>query len=297
VFTISKCGFYIALSAMEYAPGLRRFSSSFKDAMEEGGARAQEMHGKAAFGGVLGAGIGLYALAGNVTGRGPKNYKSKQIWKEAGNQEYSLKIGDTWISYNRLGAFGRYMAFCADLATAGFDTFNHETDEFTDVDGNQIKDTPRIQEFLSLAATMATEMVEPEYFVQSMGNLVEAIESKDPSRLLNNIIPNTVPLTGPMKLITSNMVPTYRDTTADPESPWLEIEGILNRIVANSPWYSKDLPPKLNIFGEEVGLPAGYFDRVNPFYSSQTSVTDPVMAELTRLNYFGVVRQNDADEG
>ena len=58
--------------------------------------------------GNMALGTSLYALAlnnimdGTITGGGPSDPDLNKIWRQAGNQPYSVKMGGNWVSYNRL---------------------------------------------------------------------------------------------------------------------------------------------------------------------------------------------------
>ena len=50
--------------------------------------------------------LGLYANQGLITGRGPEDTKERAVLRETGWQEYSIKVGDQYISYQRFEPFG-----------------------------------------------------------------------------------------------------------------------------------------------------------------------------------------------
>ena len=51
--------------------------------------------------GILGTAIG-YSMSGMITGSGPTDPARLKLWKAAGFQPYSLKVGDRWYRYDRL---------------------------------------------------------------------------------------------------------------------------------------------------------------------------------------------------
>jgi len=57
---------------------------------------------KATLGTAAFAAIGTMAATGNITGAAPTNPADKQAFDASGRQAYSIKIGDKWISYNKL---------------------------------------------------------------------------------------------------------------------------------------------------------------------------------------------------
>ena len=75
-----------------------------------------ESRGKIAFGTVLNASL-FYAVnnfSDNITGGGPKDYKQRQAWLASGKLPYSIKVGDTWVSYQRLDPLATVIGIYAD---------------------------------------------------------------------------------------------------------------------------------------------------------------------------------------
>ena len=75
-----------------------------------------EARGKIAFGTVLNASL-FYAVnnfSDNITGGGPKDYKQRQAWLASGKLPYSIKVGDTWVSYQRLDPLATVIGIYAD---------------------------------------------------------------------------------------------------------------------------------------------------------------------------------------
>jgi hypothetical protein len=64
------------------------------------------------------AAIGL-AAKGVVTGGGPSDPKENAVWRLTGRQPYSVRIGDTWYGYHRLGALGMVLGVAADAFDIG----------------------------------------------------------------------------------------------------------------------------------------------------------------------------------
>ena len=56
---------------------------------------------------------------GNITGGGPIEYNDYQKWLEAGYQPYSMKLGDKWVSYQRIEPFASLLGLAADVAETG----------------------------------------------------------------------------------------------------------------------------------------------------------------------------------
>jgi hypothetical protein len=86
------------------------------DLLGKNGVPAQEMAAaKMAVGSALA--LTLYGLAAQklATGSGPIDPAKAAMWRLAGWQPYSVRIGDTWYSYHRLGPLGMLMGVAADM--------------------------------------------------------------------------------------------------------------------------------------------------------------------------------------
>lgn len=77
---------------------------------------------RAAVEGRMVAGTGLWATAatlaysGKLTGHGPERESERKLLQETGWRPYSIKAGDTYISYERLDPFATFLGMAADLA-------------------------------------------------------------------------------------------------------------------------------------------------------------------------------------
>lgn len=82
-----------------------------------GGARRDLAMAKA----MVGTGFGMWmadlARQGVITGSAPEDKNKERLLRADGWQPYSLKIGDEYVSYNRLDPFSSTISIAADLAT------------------------------------------------------------------------------------------------------------------------------------------------------------------------------------
>ena len=60
------------------------------------------------------AAIGLYAT-GNLSGNGPRDFKTRQSWIQNKWKPRSIKIGGEWVSYEGLEPFHTFLALAADI--------------------------------------------------------------------------------------------------------------------------------------------------------------------------------------
>ena len=66
-----------------------------------------------------------------INGGGPKDFKQRQTWQAAGNMPYSIKVGDKWISYQRLDPIATMIGVFADMADLLEDGKMHSIDAST----------------------------------------------------------------------------------------------------------------------------------------------------------------------
>ena len=72
--------------------------------------------GRIAMGTTLGTAFGLAALQGKVTGDYPYDRERRDLWIANQIPPYSLRIGNSWVSYRHLEPFNTILAFSANLA-------------------------------------------------------------------------------------------------------------------------------------------------------------------------------------
>jgi hypothetical protein len=70
---------------------------------------------EAMIGSTLLLGVSSYAMRGLITGAVPRDKNSREAFYANGMQEYSLKIGDKWVSYRSLGPHGFPLAAAAAM--------------------------------------------------------------------------------------------------------------------------------------------------------------------------------------
>ena len=59
--------------------------------------------------------FGGLAASGYMTGTGPVDPSKNAVWRQAGNQAHSIRIGDTWYDVHRMGPLGMLAGVSADM--------------------------------------------------------------------------------------------------------------------------------------------------------------------------------------
>lgn len=99
-----------------HTPGVNRFLTDYKKAMASGDPiKIAEMEGRQMIGTMVISAAGLAAMAGNVTGNGPADPRERAIWERT-HAPMSIKIGDSWVSYQGIEPFASIVSLTADIA-------------------------------------------------------------------------------------------------------------------------------------------------------------------------------------
>lgn len=199
--------------------------------------------------------VGQLAASGYVTGSGPVDSDTRRMMRETGWQPNSVRVGDQYLSYSRSDPLGIMVGIAADTAE-----ILGQLDEMTAGD-------------LATAVVVAiSKNVVNKTYLEGLSRLVETLQ--DPDRYgeynIRRTLAGFIPATSLVRQVERITDPVMRDA-----------RGILDEVRASVPGFSKDLPPRTNIWGEPIVLEVGWYDIANPFYHS-TAKRAPVTEELLR---------------
>ncbi len=278
----------MAQFAIDRTP-LVMMSDRYKSAIRAGGAEAQMARSRIALGGVLGISAMSLSYSNLLTGGGPANSKMSKEMQDMGWSPYSLKVGDKYVPFDKMGPFGKVMGLYADA----YDITAHGMGHGLDVE--------EVQNLTGLLGWAVTEQLSPEYLMGSMGKLINALHTRgadDLNDLLSDKMSKSIPLMGVSNDIRRMQDPTRRDQThVDPYSNWPLLQEVMTKVKNQIPGLSKDLPPQKNIWGDDVMYPSQVGPSwVNPFNASKIQ-KDPIMGELVRLGYAGPAAKVKAPDG
>lgn len=234
-------------------PLLNLMADSVRAEFAAGGARRDMMLAKTTMGAALYS-VGAYLAAqGLIVGGGERDHTAEKL---SGAIPYSVKIGDTYYAFNRADPFGMFLGLAADMADISGHLDDTEADELA------------AAAVLSLSRNLASKS-----YLSGVTNLVEAISS--PERKFDKAIEGFI----------ASWVPAVVNQVrkeVDPEVK--EVWSVMDAVKARIPGFSSDVPPQVNVFGEDVKLRGGLGpDMVSPFMTSEAS-TDPAATEIARLN-------------
>lgn len=174
------------------------------------------------------------AQNGTITGAGPPDKERREALKAAGWQPYSVRVGDTYLSYERLDPFASVMGVAADL-------FNFaqwaDTEDESDV-------TAVAQATISALAGI----VKSKSYLTGMQRL---------SEMLTNPIQGSV--TVGRSTLAAWMMPAFVEQFTPTGLPGVqgdehvrEVRSVLDAVIRRTPGMSADLEPRRNLYGEPI---------------------------------------------
>lgn len=233
-----------------FAPALKEWRDDFK----AGGARRDKAYAELSVGTAILSTTFMFALDGRISGAGEPDAGKRRIQRAAGWQPYSVKIGDTWYSYQRIQPLGTLMGLAADAA----EVWDHMTEEEHDL----------VPKMLAVAFANA---VTNQTFLQGVTNVVNAVS--DPNRSLPSLANG----------FARSWVPNLIGQTTEMHDPLArQVDGMLDSIKSRIPGLREQLLPKRDVFGE----PIASTERIAGIMPVTTSTesSDKVRTEAARLN-------------
>lgn len=226
----------------------------WRQAYEAGGADRAKAVSEMAMGTTIGAVVSSLVLDGSVTGQGDPDPNKRRTDVAAGKQPYSVKVGDTYYSYQRMQPVGTLMGMAADLT----EIWQHLTED----------EGTKAQTMLSIAFANA---VTQQTFLQGITSVVQVLA--DPQRY------------GPrfFQQYAGSVVPAaVAQITAMNDPLVREVNSIVEAVKARLPGLRETLEPRIN---ELTGQPVQAKERlggISPITETEAS-KDPVLAEAMRL--------------
>lgn len=272
----------IAEYGIQRMPLLNRLSPQMRADIAAGGARKDLAQAKLAWGSSIMAVTSAMAAQGFITGSGPKDYKAKQALESTGWRANSIKVGDTYYSYNRLDPFGMILGMAAD---------------WTELAGEAVNKGMDVDDVLVGAVAATASNISAERLVESMvdfGELVTNFGEAGP-KYLSNLASSAVPAW--LRQFTREGGDVKRDTSApeiklDRARGRYEVDNsyfqeAINKLRASIPGFGDDLPARRNMFGEVITFDPGVgVDIASPIYSNK-EVDSPARKEIARMSLAG----------
>lgn len=228
------------------------------DLLGRNGAAAQDMAtGRMVFGSAVLLTMGSLAAQGYVSGSEPSDPAEAAMWRLAGNQAYSIRIGDFWYSVNRLGPLGMLVGMSADLW--------HVADRADqgDFDGAAS----------SMWHAVSANVLEQSWMTGFSDMLRATTDSgRYGEAYVRNFLASFVPYSVGMGQLARALDPETR-----------RAKTVVDAVIAKTPFASQELMPRRDIWGEPVptrdalGAPG-----VTAIYTQQAG-SDPVNLAMLNL--------------
>jgi len=201
--------------------------------------------------------FGGLASQGLVSGSGPADPNKAAMWRLAGNQAHSVRIGDLWYDVHRLGPMGMLMSVAADM----YDVVHQIGTEDADVVGK------------SLMHAFSQNILD-ESFMRGPSDLIKAVT--DSGRYGAGYVRNFLSSFLPYSVGMAQM--------ARATDPWSrQARTIMDAIRSKVPGMSESLFPRRDIWGDPMPNGAALLGPgVTAIYERQVS-SDPVNQALLAL--------------
>ena len=157
--------------------------------------------GRQAIGSLVVYGVAQKYMAGQITGNGPADQSMKKLWIDSGWKPRSIKIGDTWVSYDSFEPFNLVMANIADVG------------DNMDLMGPQYS-----EERFQLIVAALGQGVTSKTYLQGLSQLMDLVSNQsgyNASRVIANLANNQVPLAGMRNEIGKVLNPGMRELSSN----------------------------------------------------------------------------------
>ena len=205
------------------------------------------------------AGVGAMFASGNITGS-PRNAEEAQAWKDQGIQPFSIKIGDTWVAYQRIEPIATVLGLAADLIRV-----TREWDENPDPDKSGIDEIA-----LPYLSAIKSNILSKS-FMEGFSNILEV--ASDPARYAESFSASALRPLSPAVL---NMVARASD-------PYERLATTpLEKLQQRFPFLRQELPVEYGVIG---GPRQTDFIQAITGFGVRSEPQSQLQEELSRLNF------------
>jgi len=227
IFPFVRTPMNIFKFAGEMTP-LAPFSKAVRADIAEGGAKRDLALSKIALGTSIMTVVSSYVAEGKITGGGPSDPELRAALLRTGWQPYSVKIGDNYYQYGRLEPISTLIGVAASAA---------------EISGEVDSGTIDYEKIPSAIITAISKNVVEKTFLQGITKLVEAVEDPDRygKRYVEGMAGTVVPA------ISAQAV---RSLDKDVKA----VNSVIDSVKSRIPGYSKDLPQRLDLWGDPIKI-------------------------------------------
>ena len=241
--------------AADRNPVLAFLSKRMREDFAAGGERRAAAVGKWTMGTAIYAGAMGLVASGNVTGKGPSDPLLRKEWMAAGNQPYSVKVGDSWVSYRRGDPISTSLGLVADVMHAS----------------GELEQTGHDQLAYAVIASIMSNVTSKTY-MQGVSDFFDAMSAGKGQKVKSLL-----------QSMAGSFVPNALNQV-NPDDGSRQVRGMMDEIYSRLPGLSDTVEPRRNIFGEKVMKPPMWANRaLNPFTVMSHNDDQDVLKELVAL--------------
>lgn len=201
------------------------------------------------------------AAKGDITGAAPTNAAERDRFYEQGKLPYAIRVGDTWVQYRRAEPFNTVI----NMAYSAWDALQKAG---TDDDREKI--------FYNFANSVKWNVLDGSYFA-GLSSLFDRHDTG--KKAAPRWAASWMPYSSFWRQLGAGLEAAGKGYATVPDTTGREWLGAFSTVL---PWLRDDLPPRLNVWGEESIQPGGIFRQWLP-YKWRDATSDPVEIELERL--------------
>lgn len=241
----------IGLEVLERTP-FAPLSGRFRDELFAGGIYRDMALAKMTLGSAVLATFAAYAAEGKITGSGPARKADREALMRDGWQPYSIKVGDKYLSYSGMEPISALLAIAADYS------------EYAQME----YDDSRIQEVFLGGAQGLYEYMKEQPYLQGIADFAKLLGGSYGPADVNRVVDEVSKQYGgfliggsPIGAYNSLVAaiermrdPEQRDYRMTPDAP-AGVKGFyeaFNKYRSRLPWFSEQLPPQLNLWGDPI---------------------------------------------
>lgn len=220
-----------------------------------------EQLSKALIGSTVMLTAGWIASKGDATWAAPTSEKDKKIFYATGRKPYAMKVGDSWVTYDKLGIYSMPFVLASAIK------YYNEQAPTAASDGT-------LQKLARITASAAKSFSDQSY-VQGIGNLISVLQGEPyaAAKALGDIPRQLVPLTSLQNWVTSIVDPVYRKA----KTP-------VGRIFQTIPLTSWMLEPQTDILGRPQMRDNRLLNAFSPLQITNAKPEFEKLYDYTQLN-------------
>lgn len=206
----------------------------------------------------------------HVSGGGPRDIERRKRLEETGWQAYSIKIGDKWVSYQRLDPFATIIGFYADIGDMSYEG------EFNVTQGS-------LERFFIATVTTLQRNILNKSYLASLNQFMAALTDNSGTKIekfLGSLGSNFIPASG---LLRTTVGGIGAGIMGDHEQK--ELRNMGDYFLRTLPGQQGKLDPKRNLLGEVKEYDGTNYWRATMPINLSFDKGDVVMKEIAELDH------------